>query len=236
MGAAGASTDPWVVLGIPSSATAEEVRAAWKSAALRTHPDKVLDDGAQFRIVQAAYETLRDASTWRASAGEVVRGATNGSRAEQAAAEQKAALRRHFEEKFRRFLAEEEAKKRAYELKARQFHRFSPAEAFRARQKEQLAERHQRKLQESREQAEVEERRGSGTGVAAGSRQQKASQQQPLEAGTGTSDGKAVHRQAADGGAAESATDTNAHTPAGLAACAAHPDRRVDEPDACTVS
>ena len=180
----------------------------------------------------------RGSARSRRSAGEVVRGATNGSRAEQAAAEQKAALRRHFEEKFRRFLAEEEAKKRAYDLKARQFHRFSPAEAFRARQKEQLAERHQRKLQESREQAEVEERRGSGTGVAAGSRQQKASQQQTLEAGTGTgtSDGKAVHRQAADGGAAESATDTNAHTPAGLAACAAHPDRRVDEPDACTVS
>ena len=54
-------TDPYAVLGIASTASSDEIRAAWKAAALRTHPDKVMDDGTQFRAVQAAYEVLRDA-------------------------------------------------------------------------------------------------------------------------------------------------------------------------------
>ena len=258
MGAAGVSTDPWAVLGIASSATAEEIRAAWKSAALRTHPDKMLDDGTQFRAVQAAYETLRDASTWHSSHSGVVRQhPANISRAEQAkaAAEQKAARTRHFEEKFRRFLAEEEVKKQEYKKKVRQLPRYSPAAAVRARQE---AERHQRRLQESREQAEAEKVQwhrdadlvitpaaaaaDSGTRMAAGSRQQRDLQQQPLEVGIDSSDAKAVRRPVPNVGAAEGASDTHTCTAAGRALAsggtAAGDAGRcpADEADTCIIS
>ena len=55
-----AAESPYKVLGISASATADEIRAAWKKMALKVHPDKCADDGgAAFQAVQGAYETLR---------------------------------------------------------------------------------------------------------------------------------------------------------------------------------
>ena len=54
-----ASVDPYATLGVTRTASADEIRAAWKKAVLRNHPDKVGDDGTAFRRVQSAYEMLR---------------------------------------------------------------------------------------------------------------------------------------------------------------------------------
>ena len=54
-----ASIDPYATLGVTRTASADEIRAAWKKAVLRNHPDKVGDDGTLFRRVQSAYDMLR---------------------------------------------------------------------------------------------------------------------------------------------------------------------------------
>ena len=160
MGAA--PTDPWAVLAIASTATAEEIRTAWKAAALRTHPDKMLDDGSQFRAVQAAYEVLRDAPAWHSS--KTVRGTTSLRREEQARAlaEEKAVRKRHFEERFRQFLAEQETKKHVYELKKIETSGASPADAMKFRQDRRVAKRYQ-KLKESKEQQQQQQQQQTVT-------------------------------------------------------------------------
>ena len=39
--------DPWAVLGLHRSATTEEVRAAFRRAALKFHPDRHVGEGAE---------------------------------------------------------------------------------------------------------------------------------------------------------------------------------------------
>ena len=46
-------------LGVPTSATADEIRAAYKRAALRTHPDKG-GNATEFQLAAAAYAVLSD--------------------------------------------------------------------------------------------------------------------------------------------------------------------------------
>jgi len=65
-------TDYYAALGIPSSATEQEIRNAYKKAALRTHPDRVPTDSPErgertrkFQIINDAYYTLSDASRRR---------------------------------------------------------------------------------------------------------------------------------------------------------------------------
>jgi curved DNA-binding protein CbpA len=55
-------SDPYAVLGVSPCATDEEVRRAYRSAALRCHPDRDPGPGApeRFRAVADAYEILRD--------------------------------------------------------------------------------------------------------------------------------------------------------------------------------
>ena len=53
-----APSDPHSVLGVSRDASEDEIRAAWKKTALRTHPDRTGDDGTQFRRAKAAYESL----------------------------------------------------------------------------------------------------------------------------------------------------------------------------------
>jgi len=53
-----APDSPHAVLGVPSSATPEEIRAAYRQRALATHPDQG-GDAAAFRAVQGAYDRLR---------------------------------------------------------------------------------------------------------------------------------------------------------------------------------
>ena len=55
--------DPYILLGLRRGSTDDEVRAAWKKTALKTHPDKCGDDGTQFRKAKAAYEALVPADT-----------------------------------------------------------------------------------------------------------------------------------------------------------------------------
>jgi len=52
-------TDYYQVLGVAADATDEEVKAAYRKAALEHHPDKG-GDAERFREVQEAYEALRD--------------------------------------------------------------------------------------------------------------------------------------------------------------------------------
>ena len=54
---------PYEVLGVPHSATAAQIRAAYRRAALASHPDKNPGDPsaeAQFLRVSSAYDVLRD--------------------------------------------------------------------------------------------------------------------------------------------------------------------------------
>jgi len=58
---------PYTVLGIPATATDEEVKSAYRRLAMQNHPDKVasLGPGAQkaaetkFRRIQSAYESIK---------------------------------------------------------------------------------------------------------------------------------------------------------------------------------
>ena len=63
-----AESDPYRILGVPSDASQEEIRAAYRRLAARYHPDKVAHLGEEFQAVaekkfkalQAAYDTLRE--------------------------------------------------------------------------------------------------------------------------------------------------------------------------------
>lgn len=62
--------DPYAVLGLERSATAEQVKAAYRKTALRCHPDKVSEDKkedahVQFQGVALAYAVLSDAARRR---------------------------------------------------------------------------------------------------------------------------------------------------------------------------
>ncbi len=55
--------DPYVTLGVPPSASAGEIRTAWRRTALATHPDRNPGDAAaerRFKAAAAAYELLGD--------------------------------------------------------------------------------------------------------------------------------------------------------------------------------
>lgn len=63
----GRPTDYYTALGIPSSATQQQIRDAYKKAALRTHPDRVPADSPEraertkkFQQINDAYYTLSD--------------------------------------------------------------------------------------------------------------------------------------------------------------------------------
>jgi hypothetical protein len=62
MAAAGDPLDHYEVLGIRRTASAEEIRAAFRVQAKRYHPDRggSAEDQARFRRLREAYETLRD--------------------------------------------------------------------------------------------------------------------------------------------------------------------------------
>ena len=55
--------DHYARLGVPSSASAELIKAAYRKKAAQYHPDRnpSLDAAARFREVQEAYEVLGDA-------------------------------------------------------------------------------------------------------------------------------------------------------------------------------
>jgi len=60
--------DHYARLGVPSSATAEAIKAAYRKKAAQYHPDKnpSLDAASRFREVQEAYEVLGDAQRRKA--------------------------------------------------------------------------------------------------------------------------------------------------------------------------
>ena len=53
-----ARSDPWAVLGVERGAGPVRAKAAWRAAALRTHPDRG-GSAAAFKQVQAAWATLQ---------------------------------------------------------------------------------------------------------------------------------------------------------------------------------
>lgn len=60
--------DPYDVLGVPSSASADDIKRAFRRKASFYHPDRnpAADAAAQFRNAQAAYELLSDDTHRRA--------------------------------------------------------------------------------------------------------------------------------------------------------------------------
>lgn len=52
-------TDPYSTLGVPKTATADEIKKAYRKLAGQHHPDKG-GDKAKFQAVQSAYDTLSD--------------------------------------------------------------------------------------------------------------------------------------------------------------------------------
>jgi DnaJ-class molecular chaperone len=63
-----ASQDPYDVLGVASSASAADIRQAFRRLAARWHPDRnpAPEAAARFRDAQAAYELLTDDERRRA--------------------------------------------------------------------------------------------------------------------------------------------------------------------------
>merc|ERR1711964_793303 len=66
---AGLPVDYYAALGIPSSASQQQIRDAYKRAALKTHPDRVASDSPEraertrkFQLINDAYYTLSDPS------------------------------------------------------------------------------------------------------------------------------------------------------------------------------
>merc|ERR1711939_1182609 len=64
---AGLPVDYYAALGIPSSASQQQIRDAYKRAALKTHPDRVASDSPEraertrkFQLINDAYYTLSD--------------------------------------------------------------------------------------------------------------------------------------------------------------------------------
>ena len=76
--------DPYQVLGIPSTATDEEVKKAYRNLARKYHPDNYhdnpLEDLAQERMkeINAAYETIRNQRKAAQSGGQSYGGYTGG--------------------------------------------------------------------------------------------------------------------------------------------------------------
>ena len=140
--------DPYATLGISSCASADEIRAAWKAAALKTHPDKLHDDGTQFRAVQAAYEVLR-------TAPKVVKGTTSDKRESEnrQSAEKAAARKRDFEARAAAFWAKQQAKRREYEAGRTR----SPADDMAARARARQKERYMACQRQAEQQTEREE-------------------------------------------------------------------------------
>lgn len=60
------SGDPYKTLGVAKTASQEEIRAAYKRLAVKTHPDKTGGDDKRFKEVASAYETLSDPQKRRA--------------------------------------------------------------------------------------------------------------------------------------------------------------------------
>lgn len=52
--------DYYDILGVPKSATADEIKRAYRKAAVQHHPDKTGGDDAKFKELGEAYETLSD--------------------------------------------------------------------------------------------------------------------------------------------------------------------------------
>lgn len=60
---------PYDILGIPIGSSAEEIRAAYKRMAIKTHPDKTGGDDNEFKEVRQAYETLTNPPVFAARFG-----------------------------------------------------------------------------------------------------------------------------------------------------------------------
>lgn len=54
--------DPYQKLGLPRTATEEEIKKAYKKLAMKYHPDRDGGDEAKFKEIKEAYEILSDAS------------------------------------------------------------------------------------------------------------------------------------------------------------------------------
>src|SRR6185369_11029233 len=54
--------DYYEVLGVPKDASADEIKKAFRRAAVQHHPDKEGGDEAKFKEVNEAYEVLKDQS------------------------------------------------------------------------------------------------------------------------------------------------------------------------------
>lgn len=54
------SKNPWDLLGVQYGASHEEIKAAYKSKALKYHPDRLNGDEEMFKLVQSAYEKLKN--------------------------------------------------------------------------------------------------------------------------------------------------------------------------------
>eukprot|EP01012_Entosiphon_sulcatum_P052810 TRINITY_DN725_c0_g2_i1.p1 TRINITY_DN725_c0_g2~~TRINITY_DN725_c0_g2_i1.p1 ORF type:complete len:159 (-),score=27.34 TRINITY_DN725_c0_g2_i1:155-631(-) len=56
-------TDLYAVLGLPRTASEEEVKAAYKQLAVRVHPDRNPEGKETFQVVSEAYQTLSQPQT-----------------------------------------------------------------------------------------------------------------------------------------------------------------------------
>ena len=57
--------DPYQVLGVPSTATDEEVRAAYRRMAVKHHPDKVASLGEDIRkAANEKFQKINEAKEW----------------------------------------------------------------------------------------------------------------------------------------------------------------------------
>ena len=54
------SRNPWDILGIPTSASQEEIREAFKRLAMRFHPDREGGDMETFKTINSAYNKLKN--------------------------------------------------------------------------------------------------------------------------------------------------------------------------------
>merc|ERR1719253_1475505 len=59
--------DPYAILGISRGSTKSEIKAAYRRAALRTHPDRTSGSGEAFRLAAQAYQALSNPFLWAMS-------------------------------------------------------------------------------------------------------------------------------------------------------------------------
>ena len=52
--------NPWDLLGVKHGASHEEIKSAYKSKALKYHPDRLTGDEEMFKLVSSAYEKLKN--------------------------------------------------------------------------------------------------------------------------------------------------------------------------------